>query len=102
MRRRLPRTTRTDTLLPYTTLFRSRAAQDRVREPQVIVARELAEVLARARTVHRNAHKVAARILDRDDARDFGGLAHRLGTDVGDGAAGDVIDRKSTRLNSSH
>src|SRR3546814_7863999 len=74
----------------------ARAAHDSVREPQVIVARELAEVLARARTVHRNAHKVAARILDRDDARYFGELAHRLGPDVGDG------DRKSTRLNSSH
>src|SRR3546814_13517875 len=116
MIRRPPRSTRTDTLFPYTTLFRSehrlvqieqpvverqrarpvalgagggeigakarcdiggdrdaaRAAHDSVREPQVVVARELAEVLARARTVHRNAPKVAAPLLDRDRPREYG------------------------------
>src|SRR3546814_13127169 len=92
MIRRPPRSTRTDTLFPYTTLFRSGTAHDRVRQPQIVVPRKLAEVGSCARTVHRDAGKVAARILDRDDARNFCELAHRLGADVGDGAAGDVID----------
>src|SRR3546814_7349311 len=34
-----PRSTRTDTLLPYTTLFRSAAAVERVEQQQVVAAR---------------------------------------------------------------
>src|SRR3546814_5401036 len=61
MIRRPPRSTRTDTLFPYTTLFRSRAAGvDRVHAGQVVLARDLlrAQVL-----LHR--HREVGAALDR-------------------------------------
>src|SRR3546814_16323482 len=76
MIRRPPRSTRTDTLLPYTTLFRSRAASlpDVARSP-----RQQNRVVE----VEQHGGMIAAAAL----------LGDRL---VGEG------DRKSTRLNSSH
>src|SRR3712207_8399649 len=77
MIRRPPRST----LFPYTTLFRS-------------VQRGDPEPAQRLRDRRRE----AARRLQRLDA----GVREAGGTVVRDGAGGEVVDRKSTRLNSSH
>src|SRR3546814_15761215 len=81
MIRRPPRSTRTDTLFPYTTLFRSLYPADEAILPQ---------------PVHTPRHGVVHQIIAAgdagEDAADAGGLL--LGGYVG--------DRKSTRLNSSH
>src|SRR3546814_3570578 len=118
MRRRPPRSTRTDTLFPYTTLFRSPFGPDRLdqrghmgdaTEPAVILG-ELHEVVAGQgigfRRVGADAvlleqvaadqmRRQAKYLADADvDARLAEIQRHQLGMDVG--------DRKSTRLNSSH
>src|SRR3546814_8188097 len=49
MRRRPPRSTRTDTLFPYTTLFRSRDARRRRQVTRVELLAEIAELIARHR-----------------------------------------------------
>src|SRR3546814_3763184 len=115
MLRRPPRSTRTDTLFPYTTLFRSLArSRSRVRTR---LARARQRIGTRRRSLapfgiglrlHREAERAAA--------ADFGvrnpaagerlavelDLAH-IGVGVGqpDSLDGET-DRKSTRLNSSH
>src|SRR3546814_13099433 len=94
MRRRPPRSTRTDTLFPYTTLFRSLSLPQ-----QLLGAFALAAVLnmgvvapAAARDNQRSEHADKdkkhdkARANDRQDAR----------------RQQAARDRKSTRLNSSH
>src|SRR3546814_8214123 len=114
MIRRPPRSTRTDTLFPYTTLFRSvehgdllvpegaegppyaRRAEDAAlvvdHQPQAVAEAEPAHL--RGEDVRRRQHvrQLAARVLD--------------GVDVEEHRAGNVLrlelDRKSTRLNSSH
>src|SRR3546814_9200957 len=104
MIRRPPRSTRTDTLFPYTTLFRS-------------LERFLDQVLA-AGVVHHHVLLLGLQVvdvLDRDQAqaaaqaRSQVGALLALAVAVGGGvvvAAGDesarALDRKSTRLNSSH
>src|SRR5437899_7601495 len=80
------RTPPTSTLFPYTTLFRSRAAQDRC-EPR---DRRGTRSAARDRTHHRGEDRSLAR---RSPLRADRGPPD---TRPGDG------DRKSTRLNSSH
>src|SRR3546814_7055744 len=106
MIRRPPRSTRTDTLFPYTTLFRSNGVC-----PAVAVADRVAE---------RHAHRVAVRF------QLFGAVEHLLvvgreglepglldpGLAIDHAGAGGaerqtdplavLQDRKSTRLNSSH
>src|SRR3546814_15089913 len=92
MIRRPPRSTRTDTLFPYTTLFRS------VRP----------DLLARIIVVERQHHVFGWMPLQRDAAVD----AFVLGVDLrgaillfeeaGDRFVREFRDRKSTRLNSSH
>src|SRR3546814_12229137 len=83
MRRRQPRSTRTDTLLPYTTLFRSphEAAEERQLYPA------LADPLGseEATSTKSRAHVEISRLVDQIS----GHLAQHP-------------DRKSTRLNSSH
>src|SRR3546814_4635989 len=120
MIRRPPRSTRTDTLFPYTTLFRSLAAQHRravahlhagdgaerdllARRRQDRQASEFADTVAQLARIA-DADRVAREPLDR--------LADRLAADrAGDDGlhVGDIEavarrrgDRKSTRLNSSH
>src|SRR3546814_4221221 len=99
MIRRPPRSTRTDTLFPYTTLFRS------LRRPAVI------EPAADRADRHRQDHR--HRQVDADADREWGQpkLARppeqRVDEDeahAGDRAIGQhrPVDRKSTRLNSSH
>src|SRR3546814_13419888 len=103
MIRRPPRSTRTDTLFPYTTLFRSflvsgqlcgdvrRAAGDRGLDALLVLA--MAEL-----------HQ---RLLVQAQPRDVAllGGAHQRGRRRAQCAAlrvADAVDRKSTRLNSSH
>src|SRR3546814_19254463 len=87
MIRRPPRATRTDTLFPYTTLFRSRAE----------VVLDVAGALDLIRM-----GGVALEF--GEDGRER--LAYDVGEHVEPAAMGhaehDLLDRKSTRLNSSH
>src|SRR3546814_13687065 len=82
MIRRPPRSTRTDTLFPYTTLFRSVG-------------------LGTAQRIDHHAHAAGAEVLSR-------GFARRVARDQvepwqpGVVLDGGKVDRKSTRLNSSH
>src|SRR3546814_20540989 len=106
MRRLPPCSTRTDTLLPYTTLFRSdvhdapalrhllehhRLCTEQHQRFAVLLGMQFAlaadpgEVAGGARAT---AHQLTVRILQ------------ELG--VADGVMTQVLDRKSTRLNSSH
>src|SRR3546814_10289046 len=104
MRRRPPRSTRTDTLCPYTTLFRSQPGGPRMTRPIGI-----ADMLV--------ADEAGAVPLDR--AIEDGMEVWRAGRDVRgdvrvryrtviDNSVGGIlssipyVDRKSTRLNSSH
>src|SRR3546814_15745898 len=98
MIRRPPRSTRTDTLFPYTTLFRSASADDAedvalFHDEQVLAidlhfgARPLAEQNAVARLHVQRGHLAI-----------FAARARAYGDDL----AFLRLDRKSTRLNSSH
>src|SRR3546814_20836106 len=106
MIRRPPRSTRTDTLVPYTTLFRSEAQ----------IARQVRQVgdlrVHHKRSCHLDAREVdpvthvvdaIAHPLVRLDLLDLPALlAVMLGCGGIVGAERDSGDRKSTRLNSSH
>src|SRR3546814_15009923 len=95
MRRRPPRSTRTDTLFPYTTLFRSLDLVER-RLLQIAERR-----IARSEIVERQPHAGALQFLEHSQI---------LGAFVEEDPLGDLelellgpdADRKSTRLNSSH
>src|SRR3546814_14194771 len=78
MIRRPPRSTRTDTLLPYTTLFRSPDIMQRARRRLAMLAQVKGPEFGKAG------------VEPRHDAKDAATSARRQG------------DRKSTRLNSSH
>src|SRR3546814_20499033 len=116
MIRRPPRSTRTDTLFPYTTLFRSRHRQE---QPTVFGAADLADdgsaegranVLVQrlrpGRLVPPRQPGAPGQPVDHavvqlvGEPADLVGLGRRQRLDL-DGAAGPG-DRKSTRLNSSH
>src|SRR3546814_19307915 len=92
MIRRPPRSTRTDTLFPYTTLFRSPppVLYDRLRRfharPVEAVERAARQIEIELRAIGRELLTQAVEHLDRQAARVGGGLE----------------DRKSTRLNYSH
>src|SRR3546814_8546263 len=113
MIRRPPRSTRTDTLFPYTTLFRSlRGGSGRglqnflallpvagaqfVRLKRIEHAKRFLRVAALVETVHRHMLDHIVRIDDEggaiSDACILGDDAKRVGE----------LDRKSTRLNNSH
>src|SRR3546814_8246814 len=97
MIRRPPRSTRADTLFPYTTLFRSRTA--RLAPFEAGVGKDAVEPFG----FRLGLHQAAARNHDRPfDARrlfaaldDRGGGAHVLDTAVGATAAEDILDRRS-------
>src|SRR3546814_10731781 len=117
MIRRPPRSTRTDTLFPYTTLFRSRAFDDAVASLRCEAAVMDVHLLA-ARSRLLGERQVDLALLDvghPDDQRPIGLFRAAVGKafgEIGRGArrARDqqcarrilVEDRKSTRLNSSH
>src|SRR3546814_20631807 len=88
MTRRPPRSTRTDTLFPYTTLFRSAVAE-------LVGHRRMA--------VERECHRTAA--AGSFEMHRHDGLPGHDWRQVGaaqPSPAGGMRDRKSTRLNSSH
>src|SRR3546814_14997576 len=114
MIRRPPRSTRTDTLFPYTTLFRSLAAV-------ALVLGEIEGVVHRPRGMafgDVEGGEIVPVVLDLGAGgdckakvgEDFGEFVHHLADRVdaalrarGDGKGDvDLLDRKSTRLNSSH
>src|SRR3546814_14214237 len=90
MIRRPPRSTRTDTLFPYTTLFRSKAEQQELRRRQRRDPAVQHETIDIAGAVRRQTpgHHLDVKI---GDGPDEGGADHH-----------EERDRKSTRLNSSH
>src|SRR3546814_15106305 len=107
MIRRPPRSTRTDTLFPYTTLFRSHRARG-VDDIGMLRADAGAEQLHPAagagRFDHRRLH--AGVLVDELLGDELGeGVDGRRADDanlIAGAAAGRRLDRKSTRLNSSH
>src|SRR3712207_7573616 len=86
MIRRPPRST----LFPYTTLFRSdaHAAAARAGEDRIDLVVGLGEHVQRERVVV--------------GPHERGGVVHRVDGDHGQDRPEDLLDRKSTRLNSSH
>src|SRR3546814_8658052 len=122
MTRRHPRSTRTDTLFPYTTLFRSPAALTAVHHQRPLAHRDAGQAARRDRdALRRHQHEGAQVDMARGEAglgedrhgrerqrrlRDIiAGIGLQLGAEGGDlllarGRA-DKQDRKSTRLNSS-
>src|SRR3546814_1635006 len=119
MIRRPPRSTRTDTLFPYTTLFRSIAATFALTELQVKRILALGNLLPRIREAYR-AEEIDAETIRHltlaNKAQQRAWLALFEGDDTyaprgsqlkawlfGGGAISfKAADRKSTRLNSSH
>src|SRR3546814_19068589 len=99
MRRRPPRATRTDTLFPYTTLFR--AEMRLVRPDQRAGKRHGLGIAFGGRALDR-------RTAGKAQAEKLGALVEGFARRVVDGggeaavAADALEDRKSTRLNSSH
>src|SRR3546814_10285414 len=119
MIRRPPRSTRTDTLFPYTTLFRSMAAFAEVEQRVYRAALSHLVIEARQRDIVPLAAGAGLQIARHDEQRkpfNAGRRAFGTGEDEMDDrfrqrllAARDPhlvseqsIDRKSTRLNSSH
>src|SRR3546814_19664301 len=104
MIRRPPRSTRTDTLFPYTTLFRS--------APEIRQHREALRLRLRSARARRAAVAARLRPGHRADARQRHGTADvpaRAADGTGitsgkpvNGVVHPLEDRKSTRLNSSH
>src|SRR3546814_15652020 len=88
MIRRPPRSTRTDTLFPYTTLFRSQLGQGRVPAAFVEMRRERPAHI----TKHQGKSDLSAKVAD-------GQAQALIPTTI---LHHSQPDRKSTRLNSSH
>src|SRR3546814_11966602 len=98
MIRRRPKSTRTDPLFPYTTLFRANMLLDMAE--RYSATRTYGGVSAAARAAERRERLVAAAV-------DLFGRQGYLETGVKDichaaGVTDRYLDRKSTRLNSSH
>src|SRR3546814_20825241 len=99
MIRRPPRSTRTDTLFPYTTLFRSHGEEPL--EPGRGVLRPLALIAVRQQH-HQTRHAQPFRLAGRDELvdDDLGAVGEVAELGLPQGQR--LRDRKSTRLNSSH
>src|SRR3546814_15085160 len=93
--RRQPRSTRTDTLFPYTTLFRSNILHRKVSDGRIVVDIVVGARRCAAIVVHRPTqnHDAATGGRDLDPALLVAEDIHAQQRDV--------LDRKSTRLNSS-
>src|SRR3546814_12434703 len=100
MPQRPPRSTRTDTLLPYTTLFRSSACAGRPCHAGADLDSQRLPQLRQAATADR--HGVTLGAVQLQQALVADPLQRRGMGYVHDMAAVDAQDRKSTRLNSSH
>src|SRR3546814_17936874 len=90
-----PRSTRTDTLFPHTTLFRSVAGQALSEHPDV----DFVSFTGSVRT-GQNIMRAAATTGPRGVSLELGGKSSMIVFDDVDIDA--TVDRKSTRLNSSH
>src|SRR3546814_14879407 len=101
MLRRPPRSTRTDTLFPYTTLFRSHGLQGLV--GQFVQRLQIFAHRPRAHAEYRVVDRPVIGLAHRADAVERPALRDEA-AGAGDVAveAGARQDRKSTRLNSSH
>src|SRR3546814_2600815 len=101
MIRRPPRSTRTDTLFPYTTLFRSldRAAGKGLGGQLADDGQHFGIPAVEPRGARQD-HLLAGLVGMADRQRDRQRAAHRIAEDVG--LFDPELDRKSTRLNSSH
>src|SRR3546814_13478167 len=99
MRRRPPRSTRTDTLFPYTTLFRSKVTQqlDWETELAVIIGSTARRVAEGDALNHVFGYTVINDVSARDCRR-----AGQWIVSKGQDSFAPMGDRKSTRLNSSH
>src|SRR3546814_18927603 len=104
MIRRPPRSTRTDTLLPYTTLFRSPEKEAEERGIAAAFVPALASIQTKVLPLPENQRL----LLQFQNAIGSGGDSERLASarELYDGTEDKAlrrgIDRKSTRLNSSH
>src|SRR3546814_16681162 len=92
--RRPPRSTRTDTLFPYTTLFRSAPAAGGRPGPPESAGRD-----QRRNAPPRRAHELCR---SGDSASACGGEHIHHAENTGEPLSRLPLDRKSTRLNSSH
>src|SRR3546814_3328637 len=105
MRRRPPRSTRTDTLFPYTTLFRSVAPAAPTRSRPVRPVDTSSQIAAIGDT---SDLQIETEILTNDWAVQVGAFSRFKAAHVSAKAALETAprslegDRKSTRLNSSH
>src|SRR3546814_6588058 len=105
MIRRPPRSTRSDTLFPYTTLFRSHLVQDIGRE---ILGYAQIKALQAGAHAGDGAMVVGALYIDGPVKAAFplgdvvGDVGHEIRIAAFRLAHPTVLDRKSTRLNSSH
>src|SRR3546814_17700856 len=99
MIRRPPRSTRTDTLFPYTTLFRSHlfaGVAVRGDDPAFLLGRGIIDDLLEQEAIElRLGQRIDALLFDRVLRRDDGEARPQRQRVA-------VEDRKSTRLNSSH
>src|SRR3546814_18823177 len=109
MIRRPPRSTRTDTLCPYTTLFRSHDAEAGIEARQLLGEQAPQVPCIPARPAGAEGQALQAAIGTVGGQLQLPGAApgaHQLAAEVlqqqGDSAAEIHMDRKSTRLNSSH
>src|SRR3546814_15650206 len=112
MIRRPPRSTRTDTLFPYTTLFRSacdNCLEAKVTEDWTLEAQQLLSCVARlAQRGERYGSAHVIDILRGSENQKVVDRGHQQLSTYGIGKARSLdewrtlIDRKSTRLNSSH
>src|SRR3546814_19692562 len=99
MRRGQPRSTRTDTLLPYTTLFRSRMKGREKDAAMAAFAGGPVDLLVATTVIEVGVDVPAATVMVIEHAERFGlAQLHQLRGRIGRGTG----DRKSTRLNSSH
>src|SRR3546814_19487592 len=101
MVRRLPRSTRTDTLFPYTTLFRSKDIDPRalgVHQPNILVVPASSPI--------KSLDELLAAVKDPKSQYNFpstgAGTISHLSVELLLERAGGQADRKSTRLHSSH
>src|SRR3546814_15088757 len=100
MIRRPPRSTRTDTLFPYTTLFRSCRVDD---DATAIFPHPSKYRLGHAKgALEVNVHHIVPVRLVHLDQRPVPKDSGIVDEDVGAAECGHSGDRKSTRLNSSH
>src|SRR3546814_6907471 len=104
MIRRPPRSTRTDTLFPYTTLFRSGVGAPGIGDPHLVDAQVLASQLRGHLRLEAEAVLLQVQRLDHLTAEGLVAGLHVREVEVGEGVGQrrEQADRKSTRLNSSH